>query len=84
MIAVQDGQCGMCAHFGEGVSRDEPKLIQIRATHEAPEHLLEPCGLPEHAQYHLLVTPDSGCDGFVPAVSRQFRAEPEGGVGRVG
>lgn len=75
MVFVQDGQCGKCAHFGVGVEADKPKLIQIRATGEAPDDLVEPCGLPGHAQYHLMVTPMSGCDGFVPASVERFDAE---------
>jgi len=74
MIQVQDGQCGMCAHFGEGDVRDQPKLIQIRASHQAPEDLVERCGLPAHAEYILWVTPMSGCAGFAPAVTEQFEA----------
>ena len=46
MLQVHDGQCGMCAHFGENMTQDEPKLIQIRVSHEAPDDLIEPCGLP--------------------------------------
>lgn len=79
MVHVQDGQCGMCAHFGAGVEADKPRLIQIRATHEAPDHMVEPCGLPGHSQYHLLVTPDSGCDGFAPAEVEQFNVEGRAG-----
>jgi hypothetical protein len=67
MIKGQSGQCGMCAHFGETAPRDQPKLIQIRVSREAPENLVEPCGLPENADRHLIVTPVSGCDGFTPA-----------------
>lgn len=67
MLQVHDGQCGMCAHFGENVAQDAPRLIQIRLSHEAPDDLVEPCGLPENADKHLMVTPVSGCDGFTPA-----------------
>ena len=66
MIHVDDGQCGLCTHFGEthgfGV-----QLSQIRKSHEAPETLLDECGHPKHASLHLKVTPMSGCDGFEPA-----------------
>jgi hypothetical protein len=50
----------MCAHFGETMAQDQPKLIQIRLSHEAPDDLLEPCGLPANANLHLMVTPVSG------------------------
>jgi hypothetical protein len=72
MIEVQDGQCGRCVHFGEGDAQETPKLIQIRASHKAPEDLVERCGLPGHAQYNLWVTPISGCSGFAPAETEQF------------
>jgi hypothetical protein len=67
MLQVHDGQCGMCVHFGENMTQDEPKLIQIRLSHEAPDDMVEPCGLPENAEKHLMVTAVSGCDGFAPA-----------------
>ncbi|HWV35050.1 MAG TPA: hypothetical protein VNZ55_05410 [Thermomicrobiales bacterium] len=66
MLQIQEGQCGLCVHFGENTS-DEPKLIQIRLKHEAPDTLVEPCGLPENAALDLKVTPISGCSGFEPA-----------------
>jgi len=44
MLHVPDGQCGLCAHFGEayGVTR---QLSQIRVKHEAPETFFDDCGL---------------------------------------
>ena len=66
MMQVHDGQCGMCAHFGESHAQDN-KLVQIRTKHEAPEVLVDECGHPKHAALHLMVTPISGCDGFEPA-----------------
>jgi hypothetical protein len=66
MLALHDGQCGLCAHFGEAHLADQ-NLIQIRRKHEAPETLLDDCGHPRHASLHLKVTPISGCDGFEPA-----------------
>ncbi len=66
MLQVQDGQCGLCVHFGESHMRDQ-KLVQIRASKQAPETLVEECGHPKHAPLHLMVTPISGCDGFQPA-----------------
>ncbi|MGH2617663.1 MAG: hypothetical protein ACRDJC_20715 [Thermomicrobiales bacterium] len=66
MIHIEDGQCGLCAHFGEQHPK-EPRLIQIRLKHEAPEDLVEKCGHPALAPLHLVVTPMSGCSGFQPA-----------------
>ena len=66
MTQVQDGQCGLCAHFGENHPQDT-KIIQIRLKHEAPENLVEECGHPSLAPLHLMVTPISGCAGFQAA-----------------
>lgn len=67
MLQVQEGQCGLCTHFGENKASDQPQLIQIRLKHEAPDNLVEPCGLPANAKIDLMVTPTSGCSGFEPA-----------------
>lgn len=65
MLQVHDGQCGLCAHFGEAHAADHgPKLMQIRTKRQAPETFLDDCGHPKHASLHLKVTPISGCDGF--------------------
>jgi hypothetical protein len=66
MQHLQDGQCGLCVHFGEQHSRDE-KLVQIRKSHEGSETLVDECGHPRHAPLHLRVTPISGCNGFEAA-----------------
>ena len=66
MTQIHDGQCGMCAHFGEHHTGSK-ELIQIRVKHEAPESLVDECGHPRHASLHLMVTPISGCDGFEAA-----------------
>ena len=66
MQEVHDGQCGLCAHFGE-THDDGDTLVQIRNSKEAPEDLVDDCGHPRHASLHLKVTPISGCDGFEPA-----------------
>jgi hypothetical protein len=66
MLRLTDGQCGMCAHFGEGNGNDD-QIVQIRIAGEAPEDLVEPCGHPENAPLNLQVTPISGCAGFTPA-----------------
>jgi hypothetical protein len=66
MKAVQDGQCGLCGHFGEHHPNSDV-LVSIASSHKADEALLDECGHPKHAALHLKVTPISGCDGFVPA-----------------
>jgi hypothetical protein len=66
MQEVHDGQCGLCAHFGEHHQADQ-QLLQIRQRHQAPENLVDECGHPRHATLNLRVTPISGCDGFAPA-----------------
>lgn len=65
MVAIKEGQCGLCAHYGEN-DPNQVKLIQIRLKHEAPESLIEECGHPVHVPLHLVVTPISGCQGFEP------------------
>jgi len=67
MLQVEQGQCGLCLHFGENEQSEQPKLIQIRTNHEAPESLIEKCGLPEHAALDLRVTAVSGCSGYTAA-----------------
>lgn len=66
MQSIHEGQCGLCAHFGEPHPSDK-KLVDIRTTKNAPEILVDQCGHPKHASLHLKVTPISGCDGFEPA-----------------
>ena len=66
MLSVNNGQCGLCSHFGEDHGTD-PKLVQIRQSHTAPDDMLDDCAHPRHASLHLKVTPISGCDGFEPA-----------------
>lgn len=66
MIAVHEGQCGLCLHFGEH-HHQQPQLVQIRTSKQAPETMVDECGHPRHATLNLKVTPVSGCDGFVPA-----------------
>ena len=64
MMQVHDGQCGLCVHFGENEPQEQPKLVQIRTSKQAPEDIVEECGHPMHAPLHLVVTPISGCQGF--------------------
>ena len=67
MTHVEDGQCGLCVHFGEE-HPEQDKLVQIRTTHEAPEDFVDECDHPKHAALNLMVTPISRCDGFESAV----------------
>lgn len=69
MQEIQDGQCGLCTHFGESHPNNE-KLVQLRTSHDGPVDLVDECGHPKHASLHLKVTPISGCDGFEPAEAR--------------
>ena len=39
MLHVQDGQCGLCTHFGEEHPQDQ-KLMQIRKAMEAAEDFI--------------------------------------------
>ena len=66
MQTVQDGQCGLCTHFGEHHQKSDG-LVSILSSHKADAALLDECGLPRNAALHLKVTPISGCDGYVPA-----------------
>jgi hypothetical protein len=63
MQTIQDGQCGLCAHFGEHHEQKDT-LVQIISTHQADLSVVDECGHPKHAALHLMVTPISGCDGF--------------------
>jgi hypothetical protein len=67
MLSVHDGQCGLCTHFGEDHAKSAV-LVSILSTKQAPDTLIDACGLPKNAAVHLKVTPISGCDGFVPAM----------------
>ncbi len=69
MLKLSDGQCGLCAHFGEHAAGDAPMIVQVRINGEAPEDMLEPCGHPTNESLHLKVSPIGGCDGFAPAKS---------------
>ena len=68
MIQINDGQCGLCSHFGEHHAEDQ-KLVQIRTSKKAPETFKEECGHPTHEKLHLLVTANSGCEGFEPVAA---------------
>lgn len=68
MEALHNGQCGLCAHFGEAHAQSET-LVSILTAKQAKVDLLDDCGHPRHAALHLKVSPISGCDGFVPAAA---------------
>ncbi len=68
MLHVDNGQCGLCTHFGETHASTDKVLTQIRTTKEAKEDFVDECGHPRHASLHLRVTALSGCDGFEPVV----------------
>lgn len=68
MLNLHDGQCGLCKHFGEHHPTDT-QLIQIRTTKQAPESLVDDCGLPKMEGLHLKVSPVSSCDGYEPAAA---------------
>lgn len=64
MQLVQNGQCGVCSHFGEH-HPDNEQLVQIRTTKQAPETYVDECG--KNEDINLKVTALSGCAGFEPA-----------------
>jgi hypothetical protein len=67
MLHIQEGQCGLCSHFGEAhATQSQVVLTQIRSSKEAKEDFVDDCGHPKHASLHLKVTAVSGCDGFEP------------------
>lgn len=68
MLQINNGQCGLCAHFGESHAKDD-KLVQIRTKKSAPEGYVDECGHPKHAALNLRVTANSGCTGFEPATA---------------
>ena len=68
-VILYDGQCGLCRHFGEHDPDQTKQLVQIRNSHQAPETFTEECGHPTHEQLHLLVTANSACEGYEPAVA---------------
>ena len=55
MLQVQDGQCGLCLHFGEHHSAIQ-ELVQIRKARTASESMTDECAHPKHAALHLKVT----------------------------
>ena len=67
MLKLSDGQCGMCAHYGEHGAAHAQQLVQIRIRGEAPADMVEACGHPQHEGLHLRTSPIASCDGFTPA-----------------
>ena len=70
MLHVQEGQCGLCTHFGEDHELNKA-LIEIRSSKEAEGDFINDCLHPKHAPLHLRVTAISACDGFQPVVHRE-------------
>ncbi len=68
MEAVQQGQCGLCGHFGEAHAQSDV-LVSIHTSKQANVVMIDECGHPRLSGLHLKVTPISGCDGFVPAAA---------------
>lgn len=66
MENLENGQCGLCGHFGETHVKSDV-LVTILSSKAADGKLLDDCGHPKHAPLHLKVSAISGCDGFVPA-----------------
>ena len=64
MQFVENGQCGVCSHFGEHHPTNE-QLVQIRTTKQAPVDYVDTCG--KNGDISLKVTALSGCAGFEPA-----------------
>lgn len=66
MEVLENGQCGLCSHFGES-HETSPVLVNILDSRQADLTMLDECGHLRHAALHLRVSPISGCDGFVAA-----------------
>ncbi|HEY9125935.1 MAG TPA: hypothetical protein VIM62_02355 [Acidobacteriaceae bacterium] len=65
METIQNGQCGLCTHFGEHHKTDV--LVSIMTSHSADLKFIDECGHPKHSDLHLKVSAISGCDGFEKA-----------------
>lgn len=80
-MKINQGQCGICRHFGEPHSQKE-ELVKIRATQEGSEQVIDLCGHPLLARAHLRVSTISGCDEFESAIldSTQFKASQSLGL----
>ena len=75
MSHINEGQCGLCLHFGENhPGPHDTALVQVRKTHEAEDTMVDECGHPKNMSLHLKVTPISGCDGFEMAPEVRARA----------
>lgn len=68
MEELQNGQCGLCSHFGENHA-SSAALVTILNSSQADLRMLDDCGHPRHAALHLRVSAISGCDGFTPAAN---------------
>jgi hypothetical protein len=57
METVQNGQCGLCAQFGEQHKKDV--LVSIVSSHKADLKIVDECGHPKHASLHLKSRPSA-------------------------
>ncbi|MCH2133621.1 MAG: hypothetical protein MK116_07710 [Phycisphaerales bacterium] len=64
MANANDGSCGTCAHFGDGVPAEQ--LVQIRVHSADDAGVIGGCDHPSNAALHLKVSPISSCDGYTP------------------
>jgi len=62
---ADNGQCGTCSHFGDGVPAEQ--LVQLRINPAADDSVVGGCDLDANASIHLLVSPISSCDRFEAA-----------------
>lgn len=59
-----EGHCGSCTHFGDGIPSDQ--LVQIRINSQ-DDGIVGGCDHPANSNLHLMVSPISSCDGYQPA-----------------
>ncbi|MBG80028.1 MAG: hypothetical protein CMJ39_04860 [Phycisphaerae bacterium] len=59
-----EGHCGSCAHFGDGIPSEQ--LVQIRINSQ-DSGVVGGCDHPENSSHHLMVSPISSCDRYTPA-----------------
>ena len=62
---AENGQCGSCSHFGEGVPAEQ--LVQLRINPAADDAVLGGCDLDANASIHLRISAISSCDHFEAA-----------------
>lgn len=60
-----NGTCGTCEHFGDGIPNQQ--LVQVRVNPEASSEIVAGCKAPSNAAIHLQVNTTSRCDAWTPA-----------------